>query len=305
METLKLAIGRWDGILTSFGLGEEHLSGRHGPCPMCDGKDRFRYDNIGGRGTYICGNCGAGDGMALAMGVSGQGFKQVADKIDQMIGTIEPTRHNEKQKKDPRIRIYKISREVSPANDSINPVKLYLASRGIKIIPPSIRFHPSLPYYLDGKYAGSYPAMVCPIRNVDGMGVSLHITYLTAQGSKAPVEASRKILPPRLPMMGGAIRLSPLARVLGITEGVETALAVMQQYNIPCWATANSGMMEKFEVPEGVETIRVFGDNDISYTGQKAAYTLAARVVGQGLAADVTFPSEQGSDFADNMAARV
>ena len=36
-----------------------------GTCPMCGGKDRFRFDDKGGRGTWICSQCGAGDEIEL------------------------------------------------------------------------------------------------------------------------------------------------------------------------------------------------------------------------------------------------
>lgn len=38
---------------------------KHQPCPICGGDDRFRCDDKGGRGTWICNNCGAGDGFEL------------------------------------------------------------------------------------------------------------------------------------------------------------------------------------------------------------------------------------------------
>ncbi|EFB2406153.1 TPA: toprim domain-containing protein, partial [Escherichia coli] len=37
---------------------------RHAPCPACGGKDRFRFDD-NGRGSFICNQCGAGDGLDL------------------------------------------------------------------------------------------------------------------------------------------------------------------------------------------------------------------------------------------------
>ena len=40
-------------------------NGRHCPCPVCGGKDRFRFDNKDGRGTYICNQCCSGDGLEL------------------------------------------------------------------------------------------------------------------------------------------------------------------------------------------------------------------------------------------------
>ena len=35
------AHGRWPGILAAQGVPAEALVNRHGPCPMCGGKDRF------------------------------------------------------------------------------------------------------------------------------------------------------------------------------------------------------------------------------------------------------------------------
>ncbi|MFX4842739.1 primase-helicase zinc-binding domain-containing protein, partial [Acinetobacter baumannii] len=34
------------------------------PCPACGGTDRFRFDD-NGRGSFICNQCGAGDGLDL------------------------------------------------------------------------------------------------------------------------------------------------------------------------------------------------------------------------------------------------
>ena len=57
-------IGQWHGVLE--GAGVTLPQGRkHGPCPMCGGKDRFRFDDRDGRGTWICNQCGAGDGLTL------------------------------------------------------------------------------------------------------------------------------------------------------------------------------------------------------------------------------------------------
>ena len=70
LDVREAAHGRWPSILSALGLDERALSGRHGPCPMCGGKDRFRFDDKEGRGTYFCSGCGAGDGVQLAMGNS-------------------------------------------------------------------------------------------------------------------------------------------------------------------------------------------------------------------------------------------
>lgn len=49
LDVRTVAQGRWPSILAAFGLDERALSGKHGPCPMCGGQDRFRFDDLDGR----------------------------------------------------------------------------------------------------------------------------------------------------------------------------------------------------------------------------------------------------------------
>lgn len=62
-EITAQAVDKWDYIFHSLGI--EVGNGKHCPCPMCGGTDRFRFDNQNGRGTYICNQCGSGDGLEL------------------------------------------------------------------------------------------------------------------------------------------------------------------------------------------------------------------------------------------------
>lgn len=62
-EITAQAVDKWDYIFYSLGI--EVGNGKHCPCPICGGKDRFRFDNQNGRGTYICNQCGSGDGLEL------------------------------------------------------------------------------------------------------------------------------------------------------------------------------------------------------------------------------------------------
>jgi len=62
------ARGHWLAILPALGIPAEALVNRHGPCPGCGGRDRFRFDNREGNGGWFCGGGGerrAGDGFAL------------------------------------------------------------------------------------------------------------------------------------------------------------------------------------------------------------------------------------------------
>jgi putative DNA primase/helicase len=91
LDVRQAAQGRWRSILTVLGVEERALSGKHTACPMCGGKDRFRFDDREGRGTYFCSGCGAGDGVQLAMCVTGLGFRDAAAEVERIAGTARPS----------------------------------------------------------------------------------------------------------------------------------------------------------------------------------------------------------------------
>ena len=87
-RTTDEAIGRWPGILSSLGLDQQYLQNKHGPCPVCKGTDRYRFDDKAGRGTWICSHCGSGDGFKLLQNVFGWDFKRAAKEVDLIVGTV-------------------------------------------------------------------------------------------------------------------------------------------------------------------------------------------------------------------------
>ena len=50
------AIDQWESILPALGI-EVPKRGRHGPCPVCGGTDRFHFDDKDGRGSWHCRKC--------------------------------------------------------------------------------------------------------------------------------------------------------------------------------------------------------------------------------------------------------
>ena len=52
--------GNWRHVLSNLGIHDRYLDGKHHPCPGCGGKDRFRFDDKDGCGTWICSQ-GSGD----------------------------------------------------------------------------------------------------------------------------------------------------------------------------------------------------------------------------------------------------
>ena len=87
LNTVERAIGRWLEILPQLGIAPQFLQNRHGPCPLCGGKDRFRYDNKNGDGTYYCNQCGAGTGLLLLRKLHGWDHATACRAVDAIIGT--------------------------------------------------------------------------------------------------------------------------------------------------------------------------------------------------------------------------
>lgn len=302
LNVREIAQGKWPGILKSLGIEDKYLVNKHGPCPLCGGKDRYRFDDKDGKGTYFC-SCGAGDGVKLVMLFKNLDFRNAAMQIEQAAGFVKASKYEEKKSdEETRKRLNKLWSGSSPVVNG-DPVTEYLERRGIRvqIIPPSLRYHASLMYYREGEEKvvadGAYDAMLAMVSAPDGSGVTIHRTWLK-DGGKAPVSSPKK-LAQGLPIKGAAIRLTPIAPVLGVAEGIETALAAMQITGIPTWACVSANGLETFVPPDGVTRLVIFGDNDLNYVGQAAAYKLASRLSLAGLSCEVRFPESAGCDWAD------
>lgn len=84
-----LVRGRWREILPALGIPTEYLTNRHGPCPGCGGRDRYRFDDREGRGTFVCGGGGdtlTGDGFDLLMHVHGWSRQEVFRAVSEYLG---------------------------------------------------------------------------------------------------------------------------------------------------------------------------------------------------------------------------
>lgn len=301
MSAPDLARNRWSGILAHFGVDERLLSGKNVPCPVCGGRDRFRFDDLEGRGTFFCSHCGAGDGFKLLMAVTGWGFKEAADAVEVIVGAIPtscPSKAVALSNDRTLALMQRLWRDESRPVVEEDPVSRYLRRRiGDVAIPARIRFHPSLPYQHDDGRITKHPAMLARVQRADEKGVALHRTYLTTNGSKADVSSPKKILGSLPP--ASAVRLFEVSECLGVAEGIETALAAFVRFGVPTWAAISAGGLEKWLPPVGVKRVIVFGDNDLSGTGQVAAWALAKKLIASGVEAEVRIPEQPGTDWAD------
>ncbi len=295
-----IAQGRWKSILTVLGMGERALSGKHTACPLCGGKDRFRFDDKEGRGTYFCSGCGAGDGVQLAMGVTGLSFRDAAAEIERIAGTVRPSATKPERSDEDKLaalrRAFKESRPIQPGDEAHR----YLAGRGLAVydLPESIRTHPGMAYRDDGKVLGTFAVMLATVTDATGKAVTMHRTFIQ-DGKKAPVPSAKKLMQ-GLPIAGAAIRLTPVSRSLGIAEGIETAIAASELFEVPTWSCISTSGIESFEPPQGVEHVIVFADHDANYAGQKAAYAAAHRLALKGIEVEVCIPPTVG-DWLDEL----
>ncbi|MBL3529144.1 MAG: toprim domain-containing protein [gamma proteobacterium endosymbiont of Lamellibrachia anaximandri] len=131
--------------------------------------------------------------------------------------------------------------------------------------------------------------------------VSVHRTYLTKYGYKAPVESAKKIMgvPYPLTCSGAAIRLYPAGKTLAIAEGIETALALRVSLRMRVWAAISAHGLETIVIPNKVERVLIGADNDKNGRGQLAASRLAKRLRHEGREVRIITPEQVGSDWAD------
>jgi len=299
MSTIERARHRWLEILPQFGIDTRFLTNKPGPCPLCGGKDRYRFDDRDGSGSYICGQCGAGVGVILLRKLHGWDHKTACDEIDKIVGretaprSSRPTAATD-EAKDKEKRYSRLKRALEEATDQ-RVVAAFLRKRRLTDGSPALRGHPALPYYEGGELVGRFPAVLAPILSADDATVTAAAIYCAS----AP-EPRKKFLPATGTINGAAVRLcEPEGGCLGVAEGIATALAARQLFRVPTWAALSANGLKTFMPPSGISRITVFADNDSNYVGQAAAYDLAQRLVRDGFAVNVQQPYQLDTDFAD------
>lgn len=88
-KVMDAARGRWASLLPELGVDGGSLGGRHTRCPGCGGRDRFRFDDQGGDGTFICSQGGggnlAGNGITLLIHVHGWDWKRAVEEVGRRV----------------------------------------------------------------------------------------------------------------------------------------------------------------------------------------------------------------------------
>lgn len=333
----RAAHGRWVDILVSLAPHLAEAADRmphHVPCPIHGGKDGFRFCREAKRSTdetgiTICNTCGIhADGWATLMWANswsfGTAFKEVAHYLGMRVSdgpratpavpiippkVIDPEQIAVDDAKR-RSALQRIANQsLSISHPAAEPARLYLARRGISVaIPDTLRFSTSLPYYADeNTKIGDFPVLIAMVSDKSGKPVTIHRTFLTRDGKKAPVDCPKKLMmyPSDRSVSGGAIRIAGRsdAPIACAAEGIETSLAVLEAFQelvnqgtVSVWCTVTAGLMAQFEPPAGIDQLFVFADKDRPCDqhpkghGQEAALQLVQRCWASGIKASAVVP---------------
>jgi Toprim domain-containing protein len=191
------------------------------------------------------------DALARATGLSGRELFGYAAKLAGLTPSDSGSRVKPSAKARPSAK--DASREIDVILSPTVPIagtvaEHYLKSRSLADPAASdLVFHAGLAHR---ESRTSHPSMVAIVRNQSGERIAIHRTWLSADGNgKANVETPRMMLGP---MAGGAVRLAEIGsdNVLGVAEGIETALSVMAACpNLPVWATLSAAGLERVVLP--------------------------------------------------------
>lgn len=312
-----LARGHWATIYART-LPELKQNQKGQPCPSCGGKDRFDLSkNWIEKGDFYCRGCGAGDGFSLLGKATGKSFPDVCDLVKKVLGIdpanaqidyTEQLRKRQAREAAERLKLeqdaernyhflHQIMSQVKPLH-TFEPGLNYFRHRGLGglidrgDLPLNWLGHPCLRY----DEHQSFPAMLAPVA-VNSQPVSLHRTYITPEGFKAPVEHARKLTPPIWPgaTVGAAIRLYRPTTDLVVSEGIESGLAIrLACPDLPVWSCVTAGGLKSVLIPDGVTMVYIAADNDRSGTGQQAANDLQDRLTMEGIESVVIMPPDPG-----------
>ncbi|ADJ23544.1 hypothetical protein Hden_1737 [Hyphomicrobium denitrificans ATCC 51888] len=252
--------------------------GRHGSLAIVrEGPKRGAwFDHESGEG---------GDLIALIMRVHGVNFHRALDIARAFLGGLAPVHkplpkpahapHNASDDAERR-QAFAVARWQKRRSYRGSPAQRYLLSRGLDV-SVAIDLDHVLGWAPD---AHAMVALMTDPVTVEPCGI--HRTFLDRDAHKI----ERKMLGKQ-----GVIRISPdyeVVEAIGICEGVEDALAILDSGWNPIWAATSAGAIARFPVLRDISSITIFSDTDP--VGSAAANKCASRWAAAGRECAVVAP---------------
>jgi len=340
---LKMENLDWYTILPALGIDAGLIENprKKGPCPMCEGRTRFRFVNDDGRGHWYCNGCGSGDAPLLLQKKFGYSKLEAIIRIKDFVmrgvsGGAPPARVAplpEKKCSDWDRKQLRAAARSSERMVEDSAAWRYLSGRvkGLKLewLSPCLKVHRRLyhkyPEEVDKKTGEvlrparvSYlPALLGIVVDVKGKLVTIHRTYLTSEGEKAPfadpdqvkkqMTGLRKLHGDHIPVNVPTSDDPRTLRILIVCEGIETALALvaMTGNRYPVWAMLNAGNLSVVDYPAGdFDMVIIAGDHDFAdrhgtRAGEFYGKRALERCLKNGTRAALRIPPVEGEDWCD------
>ncbi|PJG47248.1 hypothetical protein CAF53_02585 [Sphingobium sp. LB126] len=153
------------------------------------------------------------------------------------------------------------------------PAARYLLSRGLTALPAALRYHPRTPFGR-GRSARYRPAIVAAVAEPRRF-TGIQRLFIEPDGASLAMDLEKSKWGLARPL-GGAVQLAPAGPVLGLAEGVETAMSATFLLGIPVWAALGSERLHQIIIPSVVRHLILLPDNDragrIAVPRSRAAY---------------------------------
>lgn len=281
--------GQWATVLSNYGC--QLPSGRkHGPCPVCGGKDRFRFDDKNGRGTWFCSQCepNSGGGLLLLSRFIG---KSVMDTAKELTGDI-------KLKTIPKKKVHIVN------HDEVREAGIEQAKKGAALLMASSTVSEHQ-YMNDKGFSGQWSVNGEAIYSRDGIiakgdlllvpvyknNLLVNVQKITKDGVKRPLFGGD--------MQGVNHTIDGKTKNIAVVEGYATGITINKLTKFKTYVAFNAGNLEaavrqvKTEYPEA--NIVVFGDHDkIDPAHNRRTGEYYANKASDPFAAKVALPPELG-----------
>lgn len=276
--------GVWRSTLEGYGC--QLPSGRHhGPCPVCGGKDRFRFDDKDGRGTWFCSQCDpqSGGGLLLLSRYLGKPTVEVAKELlgQDMPRTVAPVRKHSATDEQMREELRK--RAVKGAamlmESSMLAPHQYMDKKGLT---GEWAVNSQIMIGADNERIEPGSLLLVPVYK---NGELVNVQKIKTDGTKRPIYGGD--------MAGVCHVISGPGRIVGVGEGFATGVTVNRMTNATTYVAFNTGNLMSITAQARAEhpdkMLVIFADNDVHGAGLKYAEEAAIQS-----GAKIALPPETG-----------
>jgi hypothetical protein len=270
LQESDIAAARAVPIVGVVGAAVE-LKRDYGLCPFhAERSPSFHVDRR--RNRFKCFGCGAGgDTIEFVRLIQNIGFAEAVRSLACGIAAVSPragqrwvspARDNDDDEKRTGL-----ARALWESADAPRLAQFYLNSRGyVGKLPDAVRGHRAV-WCKESQRKRA--AVLAAVTGSAGQITAIQRIWIETQllwdGTDQHLKGARSLdlksgKMTLGPMRDGAVRLAPAGQVLGLAEGVETALACRKLFRIPTWATLGTARLGSVTLPDVVRQVVIFGD---------------------------------------------